>query len=354
MKLQLPPLVLLILAGLAMAALGAACYGPLQTVAPLPPLRSQMSKPSSEDAEEPFESTSKLSEQKLSPPATAKTAAPNAQETPAAAPLASTVPDTRIVPETESPNAPANETSATTGESTAAAGTPPQPLATPTEVPPALDIGMAQVQGLQVSDHPLDVEIAKSDPARAASLRIVEKARQQLAAGDTDAALRSLTSANSIDPSNPWLYFYLGRGQFKRKNYDQAITFFQRAEIGFASNPAWLGETASYEGAALELVGRTPEAQAAYKRALDASPGNLMAGAGYTRLSALNAPPSEAPPAPDTVEPGGAPTPAANEAPDAIAPAGTSASDKSPIPGAPEMPPPPSAPSASEPRPASP
>jgi hypothetical protein len=77
--------------------------------------------------------------------------------------------------------------------------------------------------------------------------------------------------------------------------------------------PAWLGEVKSFEGACLEQQGKFPQAATAYKQALDAAPGNLMARAGYGRLSeslsdanAGNAPPPPPPtdgaalPAPET------------------------------------------------------
>jgi hypothetical protein len=83
-----------------------------------------------------------------------------------------------------------------------------------------------------------------------------------------------------------------------KRDYPQALAFFGRSEVGVGNVPAWLGEVKSFEGACLEEQGKFPEAAAAYKQALDASPGNLMARTGYGRLSsslsdanAGNAPP---------------------------------------------------------------
>lgn len=167
------------------------------------------------------------------------------------------------------------------------------PRAQPTEVPAAIDLA-ATPPAQQVSDQSLTALINQASPARAASLRIVEQAREQVLARRADGAIRLLSRAVSIDPTNPYAYFYLGRAYFAKTNYAQALTFFQRAELGFGSDPAWLGETLGFEGATYELLGRPPDAESAYKHALEASPGNLMARAGYTRLTTPAAPPEPA------------------------------------------------------------
>jgi len=139
---------------------------------------------------------------------------------------------------------------------------------------------------MPVSDSSLDPIIKKTtDSARVASLRITEEARRLLAAGHPDEAIRALGRAISIDASNPYAYFYLGRSYFVRKEYDQALTFLARAEIGIGSDPAWLGETLSFEGACYEELGRDREAADAYQHALQVAPGNLMARVGFGRLA---------------------------------------------------------------------
>jgi len=149
----------------------------------------------------------------------------------------------------------------------------------------------------QISDTSLQPLIAAAPtPARAASLRITEKQRIELEKGHVDDAVRELAHAISIDPSNSYAYFYLGRAYVARKGYPQALTFFKRAEIGLASNSAWLGEIYAFEGLALEQSGKSPEAEAAYQKALAATPGNLTARVGATRLAAFA--PAPASPAP--------------------------------------------------------
>ena len=135
------------------------------------------------------------------------------------------------------------------------------------------------------SQTPLTDEIKRADnPALAASLRATEQARKELADGQLDEALRSLGPAVSIDPSNPFAYFYLGRVYAERRDFAQALTFFKRAEIGFGSNPQWLGATIGNEGTCYEEMNQMNEAADAYRRALAAAPDNLMARAGFGRL----------------------------------------------------------------------
>jgi len=162
-----------------------------------------------------------------------------------------------------------------------------QPPLNPAEIAPAIDVGSIATTP-EISDSSLAPLIASAPtPARAASLRITEQQRVELERGHIDDAIRELAHAISIDPSNSYAYFYLGRAYIARKDYGQAQTFFRRAEIGVASNSAWLGETYAFEGVCLEQAGKSADAAAAYQKALAASPGNLTARVGVTRLSAF-------------------------------------------------------------------
>jgi Tetratricopeptide repeat len=164
---------------------------------------------------------------------------------------------------------------------------PPNEQPSPADIAPAIDAGSIATTP-QISDSSLAPLIASAPtPARAASLRITEQQRVELERGHTDGAIRELAHAISIDPSNSYAYFYLGRAYIARTDYGQAQTFFKRAEIGVASNSAWLGETYAFEGVCLEQAGKSADAAAAYQKALAASPGNLTARVGVTRLSAF-------------------------------------------------------------------
>jgi Flp pilus assembly protein TadD len=186
----------------------------------------------------------------------------------------------------------------------AGASAPTEPGATPsTSEAPALELGAVQPKG-RISDSSLKADITHaSSPALAASLRVTDQAREQMIKGRIDDAIHTLGRAISIDPTNPYAYLYLGRAYLVRKNYEQAITFLKRAELRFASNPDWLGETLSFEGLAYEQSGNAAEASAAYQKAVEAEPGNLMARVALTRLG---------PPQSPTPQPGSEQTPGPN------------------------------------------
>ena len=184
-----------------------------------------------------------------------------------------------------------------TPEAAATAASAEPPEATPLAIapPPALDLDAANI-GPDLGAASLEPEIKHAaTPARAASLRLTEKARQELLKGGANGALQDLGRAVSIDPGNPFEYYYLGRVYLTRHNYAQAMTFFHRAELGFAGRPDWLGETLSFEGACNEQLGRTPDAASAYRRAVALSPGNFRAQAGFGRLGASTSPTSNSP-----------------------------------------------------------
>jgi cytochrome c-type biogenesis protein CcmH/NrfG len=180
---------------------------------------------------------------------------------------------------------PANGESPLASEPAPIADAPSPPAAVASEPPAALDLSTTSV-GPDLGAASLALEFRRAPtPARVASLRLTEQARQELLKGDANAALQDLGRAVSIDPGNPFEYYYLGRVYLTRHNLPQAATFFQRAELGFAGRPDWLGETLSFEGACDEQLGRSPDAVKAYKRAVALAPGNFRAQAGLGRVA---------------------------------------------------------------------
>jgi tetratricopeptide (TPR) repeat protein len=181
----------------------------------------------------------------------------------------------------------------------------------------------------QLSDQPLKADIgAASLPTRKTSIRVVDRARGELLKRQPDDAMRTLGRALSIDAGNPYVYFYLGRAYLMKHNYQQALTFWERAAIGFADNPKWLSEVLSFEGAVKERLGDTDEARTDFARAVKLAPDNQLAKDGYARLGSPAPPPESEPTAetaPEEAEPppeeaAPPPPPAAKEPPAAEEP----------------------------------
>jgi tetratricopeptide (TPR) repeat protein len=185
------------------------------------------------------------------------------------------------------------------------------PEATPSEIPAAIDVGSV-APSLNVSDAPLTplIDASSENPARGASLRMTEAARALLLGGHPDDAIRDLSRAISIDPTNAYAYLYVGRAYLEKKNYDQAMTFLKHAEVGMGADSAWLGETLAYEGLTFEESGKPDDAAQAFQRAIAASPGNLTARVGQTRVTEIQPAPTMDSSASPTDTP--TPTPVAN------------------------------------------
>jgi tetratricopeptide (TPR) repeat protein len=201
---------------------------------------------------------------------------------------------------TPPPAAAASPSAVPAAPQASATATSPQAATTPAQAQPGGDAAsgpapadLASVPlSAPVSSSSLEPLIQKTaDASLSASLRITEEARQQLGENRPDEAVRTLGHALSIDAANPYAYFYLGRAYLMKKDYKQALTFFSRAELGLSSDPPWLGETVSFEGACYEELGRERDAALAYQRAVQLAPGNLMARTGYGRLAAALPPP---------------------------------------------------------------
>src|SRR5579875_2764018 len=213
------------------------------------------------------------------------------------------------VPSADWPSRDTTPTAATSPASTAS----PMPLqmtpqqgdggAAATSVTPAADSRASS--SVENGSGPVNAEAAQGEgaslgqtqsapgqppPALAASLRFTEDARERLRDGQIDEALRDLARAVSLDASNAFAYFYLGRAYLARKNYPQALTFFRHAVIGFNGRPDWAAEALTYQGLCDEELGKNLDAAQAYKQALALSPNNFRARVGYGRLASVVAP----------------------------------------------------------------
>ncbi|HEY2105088.1 MAG TPA: tetratricopeptide repeat protein, partial [Candidatus Binataceae bacterium] len=222
---------------------------------------------------------------------------PEAEETPPAPwPVASmveqdvTAEPTETPSPTETPTPTESPTETPYGQTPAPTPTPsPSPTESPSPTPspvptPQPDFSRDLPPG-QLSDQPLKADIgAASLPTRKTSIRVVDRARGELLKRQPDDAMRTLGRALSIDAGNPYVYFYLGRAYLMKHNYQQALTFWERAAIGFADNPKWLSDVLSFEGAVKERLGDTDEARTDFARAVKLAPDNQLAKDGYARL----------------------------------------------------------------------
>ena len=125
----------------------------------------------------------------------------------------------------------------------------------------------------------------ESDPRRAASLRLVETARSDLAGERFERAARNLSRAIEIDPGDPYAYFYLGVARYRVGRFPEAGELFGRAAGLFGDLNVWRSEALAFRGECLERTGRPADAQAAFEEARTVDPGNARANEGLSRLS---------------------------------------------------------------------
>jgi tetratricopeptide (TPR) repeat protein len=107
----------------------------------------------------------------------------------------------------------------------------------------------------------------------------------RLNTGDHDGALEQLERAIAVDPQNGYAYYFLATAHFRRRAYDQAILFADRAAALLEGrDSAWASRACALEGRVYETVARFADARAAYGRALKADPTNRDAAAGLARV----------------------------------------------------------------------
>jgi tetratricopeptide (TPR) repeat protein len=135
---------------------------------------------------------------------------------------------------------------------------------------------------------------AELSPQDVAALRFVEDGKNALSQDEIDRAREQFERAVAIAPSQPYGYYFLGRVAFVRGEHKQALAFLRKAELLFAqSDQAWLGETASLQGAVYEDLGDYTQARVAYQRCLQLLPANLKALSALARLAGEERLPSE-------------------------------------------------------------
>jgi tetratricopeptide (TPR) repeat protein len=124
----------------------------------------------------------------------------------------------------------------------------------------------------------------RTSPQRAASIRLTEEGRRLLEAQEYGKALSRLESSITIDSSNPYAYYYLGKANHKLGRHRDALNFLEVAEPSFAAEPYWLSETLALKGDNFRALGMSRRAEASYADALRLNAGNRTALEGLSRL----------------------------------------------------------------------
>lgn len=133
---------------------------------------------------------------------------------------------------------------------------------------------------------PLSWSISSNTPRSvAASMRLVDRARSELAGGTADGAFELLDQALVLDPESVPAYVERARASIlvgsmhgAREDLDQALAL--------QPTGAWLAEVVAVGGEVYEIEGREDTAVVAYRRALVIHPPNRTAREALSRLLA--------------------------------------------------------------------
>ena len=135
----------------------------------------------------------------------------------------------------------------------------------------------------RADDGPLTGKIDAATPAgRSAALRLTEEGRQRLAAGDPGRAIELLERAIAVDARVPYAYYFLAAAHAEANHPALAHRFLDRAGQKLAGEPYWRSRVDELRGKLLAAEGKSVESEAAYRRALDAWPGNRTAAEALT------------------------------------------------------------------------
>jgi tetratricopeptide (TPR) repeat protein len=121
-------------------------------------------------------------------------------------------------------------------------------------------------------------------PQRAASFRVAARGVLAWKEGRLQEAEDRLERALTLDPRNPFCYFYLAEIRAEQGEIPQALLFLNQAELLFQEHPYWLGEVYAKKGKCLEALRDTEAASRAYTRALEYNPWNEIARKGLERV----------------------------------------------------------------------
>jgi tetratricopeptide (TPR) repeat protein len=119
---------------------------------------------------------------------------------------------------------------------------------------------------------------------KAASFRVAAEGYWAWKQGRNPEAEDRLERALSLDPKNPFGYFYLAEIRLGEEDYSQALIFLNQAELLFQGHPYWLGEVYTNKGRCHEALRNAEAAARAYSRALEYNPWNEASREGLARV----------------------------------------------------------------------
>ena len=145
--------------------------------------------------------------------------------------------------------------------------------------PSVAEVARALPDTLEVPPSPLapdrDLRMRPgSSPQRIAAVRMTERARRLLRAGNYALALTELEKSLSTDGSNPYAHYYIAVAHHQLGNFRASLDFLEAAEPILGHSLPWLVQTLVLRGDNLRALGRFGPAEAAYRRALSMDPVN--------------------------------------------------------------------------------
>lgn len=128
------------------------------------------------------------------------------------------------------------------------------------------------------SPRPLQTTIpSPRTPRQTASLHLAETAQPLMRQGQYAQALERLEKALAMDPSNSYLYFYLGQAHYGLGDFEASLDFLEVAGSMLSEEFAWMTEIFILKGDNWLALGSIQKARQAYVQALALSPNSPKA-----------------------------------------------------------------------------
>ncbi len=128
---------------------------------------------------------------------------------------------------------------------------------------------------------------ASLTPKQQVSLHLTREGQEALLRGALLEASNRLTKAIDLDPTNPFPFYYLGEIHYQRSQYQQSLTFLEKAKGLFRNNHTWLSKVYALMGVNYEALGDLTAAQESFGEALDEDRSNILAEEGLSRVNRL-------------------------------------------------------------------